>query len=151
MNTIRRYYLASSTALLIALGSPIATAQEVFYRWLDDRGNPVHSDRPPPSGTDYEVVETGSSLVRRVSGDEGAVPPETTPKVGNEFVPVDMKLERTKPNPEYCQRARENLEALETGAEIAVKNNQGEDRTLSREEVETEKAKARDAIRVHCR
>ena len=143
--------VAAMLLLALVAALPSAAAGTTHYRWTDDRGNPVHSDRPPPKGTDYEVITTGSSLVRRVSGDEGAVPPETMPRVGNEFDQIDMEAPKeVEKNPEYCERARKNLEALENANRIRVRNDQGEMRVLSDEERDAEKIKAQDAIAVHC-
>lgn len=148
---LNRQLIIVIVGIVLVFTTATARSQNVHYRWLNERGNPVHSDRPPPQGVAYEVIETGSSLVRQVSGDEGAVPPENVPRVGNEFTPVDVKPKQVLPNPEYCQRAKENLRALQSGAQISIKNNQGEERTLTTEQIEAEEAKARDTIRVHCR
>ena len=67
--------LVLATAALVLAGS-LANAGQVVYRWKDDRGNPVNSDRPPPKGVDYEVISTQSSMVRPVDSKEGAVPLE---------------------------------------------------------------------------
>ena len=118
---------------------------------MDERGNPVHSDRPPPKGTDYEVVSTGSSLIRQVDAEEGAVPAETEPRVGNEFERVDKEQAQVvEKNPEYCRRARENLATLTTTARIRVRNDQGEYRYIDEEEKEIQRQRARDSIAVHC-
>lgn len=121
------------------------------YRWLDDRGEPVYSDRPPPKGVDYEVISAGSSLKRVVSAEEGAVPPETEPRVGNEFNQVDSSAgTRSKNNPELCQRARTNLEALSSSAKVKVRNEKGEVRYLNPEEMEIERQTAQAQISVYC-
>lgn len=139
-------------ALLSVLGSLSSAAQAdtVLYRWLDDRGQPVHSDRPPPAGTDYEVISTRSSLVRPVDGGEGAVPPEVEPRVGNEFEPVSKAPPKSEKNPELCQRARDNLQTLDTRARIRVRNDQGEYHFLDEEEKEQRREEARDAITRFC-
>ncbi len=131
--------------------STTASGGNTHYRWIDERGQPVHSDRPPPAGIDYEVISTGSSLVRQVSGDEGAVPAETMPRVGNEFDQVDLaEPEEVEKNPEYCERATKNLEALENATRIRTRNDQGELRYLSEEEREAEIVKSKEAIATHC-
>lgn len=135
---------------MLGFASPAADADQVLYRWLDDRGHPVHSDRPPPAGTDYEVISTRSSLVRPVAGDEGAVPLEVEPRVGNEFEPVDKTPAKSEKNPELCQRARDNLETLDTRPRIRVRNDQGEYYFLDEEGKEERRAEARDAIARYC-
>lgn len=125
-------------------------AGAVYYRWLDERGQSVHSDRPPPKGVDYEVVSTGAaSVVRPVDGESGAVPKEITPRVGNEFEAVNKKQEIEK-NPEYCARARENLSRLDTDARIRMRNDKGEVRYLDEEERAMEREKAIASIEAYC-
>ena len=146
------------TALLVALVTPIsfdAHAADTYYRWKDSRGKMVVSDRPPTdSSVDYEVVSQRSSLVRRVSAGEGAVPPEVTPRPGNEFEQVDTRQEQMEAipkNPESCERAKANLDTLNTSARIRIRDQEtGELRFLSEDEKETQRQKARDTIRVHC-
>lgn len=144
-----------AVTLLSVLASLPASAERTYYRWLDDRGDPVHSDRPPPAGVDYEVVSTETTMIRRVPGEEGAVPAETTPRVGNEFDAVDATkehMEVIKKNPEYCKRAQENLETLNSAAKIRIRDEEnGEYRTLNAEEIEAQRTKAKDTMAVHCK
>ena len=149
----RKNYVSLSVVLAAALAtaSLCSVADNTYYRWSDDRGNPVHSDRPPPEGIDYEVVSTGSSLVRRVSAEEGAVPAETDSTPGNEFDATETAVaEAPKKNAEYCERAKANLNSLDTNARIRVRDDKGDYRYLSNEEKETERGIARDLIAVHC-
>ena len=128
-----------------------ATARaETYYRWKDERGQPVHSDRPPPKGVNYEVVSTSSTLVRPVEGDTGAVPKKVTPTVSNDFEPVETKKVTVEKNPEHCARARENLATLNSSARIRLRNDQGEYRYLDEEEKEAQRQQALDTIEVHC-
>lgn len=144
-------YLASTTLLMLLFNSNSSVADNNHYRWLDNRGEPVYSDRPPPQGIDYEVISAGSSLKRIVSAEEGAVPPETEPRMGNDFDQVDTAVaKRSKKNPELCQRAKTNLEALTTSAQVKVRNNQGEVRLLSPEEMAIEQQTAKAQISVYC-
>jgi hypothetical protein len=135
---------------ILTLSSLPTHAGETYYRWTDDRGNPVHSDRPPPKGVDYEVVSTGSSLIRPVESEEGIVPLEAKPRVGNEFEQVDTKETKIEKNPEYCQRARDNLEALSLSVRIRVRDDQGEYRYLNKEEKEAQRQQAQDMMEMHC-
>jgi len=135
---------------LLLAGSATAQAEKVLYRWTDDRGNPVHSDRPPPAGVDYEVISTRSSLVRPVEGRTGAVPPEVEPRVGNEFDPVNTAAPESEKNPELCQRARDNLQTLEDRPRIRVRNEAGEYYWLDEREKEARRVEAREAISRYC-
>ncbi len=150
MKRLTRTWLACVTFTALVTTGLYAHAEKTYYRWQDDRGNPVHSDRPPPIGTPYEVITTGSSLARQVDGDEGAVPATTEPTVRNEFTTVDTKPKEMQKNAEQCQRAQENLETLNTKVRIQIRNDQGELRPLSEEEKEIQRKQAMDVIAVHC-
>ncbi|MFK8042942.1 DUF4124 domain-containing protein [Congregibacter sp.] len=145
--------LACVCAILITVSS--ASAADTYYRWKDEQGKLVVSDRPPVSEEiEYEVVSQRSSLIRRVQPGEGAVPKEVTPRPGNEFTQVDSRQEEMEvvaKNPESCARAKANLETLNTAARIRIRDKTtGELRFISEEEKETQRQKAQDTIRVHC-
>ena len=139
-----------AAALLVALFSIPAVAENTYYRWLDDRGNPVHSDRPPPKGIDYEVVSTGTNLMRRVDAEEGAVPPEVEPRVGNEFESASTEPPKIEKNPEFCKRAKENLETLNRDIRIRMRDENGEYYYLDEEQKAEQKRSAEQAIATHC-
>ncbi len=150
MKAAKHVCLAAVAAAALVLGSASASADGTYYRWLDERGTPVNSDRPPPAGTPYDVVSTKSKLKREVGAGEGAVPATVEPSVGNEFEPVKTQAEPVKKNPEQCKRAQENLETLNTKVRIQIRNDQGELRPLSEEEKEEQRKQAMDTIKVHC-
>jgi Domain of unknown function (DUF4124) len=128
-----------------------AFAEAGHYRWIDGRGKPVYSDRPPPKGVDYEVISTSSFYKRSVDAEEGAVPAEVEPSAGNKFDQIDTKAEtRSKKNPELCARAKANAEALASSDRIQIRNEQGEVRFLSQEELAAERDTARSHISVYC-
>ena len=119
--------LCTISTLLLALAVPVlsssfANAGDVVYRWKDAQGNQVNSDRPPPKDVDYEVISTRSSMVRPVDANEGAVPAEVKPSPGNEFEPVDTSTPKIEKNPEFCQRAQDNLAALDSNVIIQMRD-----------------------------
>lgn len=152
--TAMRAALLALVAMLASGLSVTSFADDTYYRWRDDRGRMVVSDRPPTGDIDYEVVSQRSSKIRRVQAGEGAVPAEVESRPGNEFEQVDTRnetMEAIAKNPEACARAQENLKTLNTSARIRIRDDQtGEPRFLSEEEKETQREKARDIIRVHC-
>ena len=151
MRSVLQPCIGAAAALLLAVSS-LPASSETYYRWVNERGYPVHSDRPPPAGTEYEVVSTGTKLMRKVQAEEGAVPPEVEPRVGNEFDPVNTAQPKTvlKKNPEYCKRAQENLQTLENFARVRVRDDQGEFRYLSDEERKAQMEEAKAQISTHC-
>ena len=135
-------------ALIVSLDS---IADNNQYRWLNSRGVPVYSDRPPPAGVDYEVVSTTSTLKRVVSAEEGAVPLEIQPTAGNDFESVDSAEEGgDKKNAALCQKARMNLIAVEQVATLTMRNEQGEMTELSPEEREEYQQKTEEQITLYC-
>ena len=150
MKGVIRTCLAGLSLVVLVCGSLAVHAGATYCRWQDDRGNLVHSDRPPPTGTPYEVISTESSLVRHVDADEGAVPATTKPTVGNEFEQSDESKTPPKKNPEQCKIAQENLQTLSTKVRIQIRNDQGELRPLSEEEKEIQRKQAQDTIEAHC-
>ena len=153
MRTVVKFLVA---ALMIgSISASLADASGTYYRWRDDKGKLVVSDRPPTDiGVTYEVVTPSTSLVRRVESGEGAVPAETVPRPGNEFEPEDTsagELQVARKNPEICARATSNLETLNTTARIRIHDaDTGELRYLTEEEKEAQRDKARDVMRAHC-
>jgi len=143
------FALALAVTGLIFSG-PTVNAGTEYYRWKDANGNPVNSDRPPPQGIEYEVISTGSSLVRPVEPNTGAVPKTVEPTASNSFEPVDTSRLQVEKNPEYCARARENLNQLDTHARVSLRNEQGEVRILTPEEKEAERQKALNSIEAFC-
>ena len=150
MKRIIQICLCTAAAVTLTLATVPADAGSVLYKWTNEKGNTVHSDRPPPTGTPYEVISTSSNLMRRVKPDEGAVPPEIVPKPGNEFEPTEAQPRPVKKNPEQCKRARENLAVLNSKARIRIRDDQGQVRPLSEEEKEDQRQQATDAITRHC-
>ena len=150
------YTLGKNLTRALALASIFAAMDSVagntHYRWLNERGIPVHSDRPPPKGIDYEVISTGSSFKRVVSSDEGAVPLETESRAGNEFDRVNSDAaKRSKKNAELCEKARTNLDSLTNSERVKVRDSQGEERFLTAEEIEVETQTAKAQISVYCK
>lgn len=136
--------------LLVVVFSYVATAGETYYRWTDERGNMLHSDRPPPPGTAYEVVSTDSSEIRKVDAEAGAVPLEVRPTVGNEFETYPKEPKDFKKSAETCKRAKENMAALNSGEVIRMRNSQGEIRELSAEDIAYQRQRAEEVMRAHC-
>jgi hypothetical protein len=148
---------ACLVAALLGLGIAVSSeAAETYYRWKDDSGRLVVSDRPPQDpDVEYEVVSQRSTLTRRVRSGEGAVPPEVTPRPGNEFEAREAPASETEnsipKNSESCARARKNLETLNTAARIRIRDpDTGELRYLTEEDKDEQREQAMEIIRVHC-
>jgi hypothetical protein len=140
------------SAILLTVVAMSASAEKGtnYYRWINEKGNPEYSQTPPPKGVDYQVESTTSSMVRKVSADEGAVPAETAPTVSNDFEQSHKKNQQVTKNPESCRRARSNLETLDRGTQIRIRDQNGDPRILDEDEKQAHRQKALDTIAVHC-
>jgi len=146
-----RHSLNAIVLVAVAASSLASAEQTNFYRWLDSGGNPIVSDRPPPAGTDYEVVSTQSTLKRTVEAEEGAVPLEVDPTAGSESTPQDSaEAQRSKKNAELCEQARGNLEALSGTATVTIRDSQGEVKELDPQEMQIQRETTKAQIKAYC-
>jgi hypothetical protein len=124
--------------MVVAGSSVESPADANYYRWVDDSGAAVHSDRPPPEGIEYEMISTSSNLIRTVSLEDDVVP------VNSEESSQSAK------NPELCKRATTNLESLTNSDKVKVRNDEGEVRFLSPEEIIVQRQTAKAQLSVYC-
>jgi len=145
----------SSILLLLLQGQPADASPT--YRWVDNNGNPVLSDRPPETGIPYtEVgVDTGfrryPKPVATKSNEPSGQPPTGNPSAsplassnGAEANPASV----VEAHPALCERAEDNIFKLETFPRMRVRDDDGEVRFMSDEERATQLAtayKVRDA------
>ncbi len=136
------------------LAVPFSHAEKGYYKWVDSRGNPHHSDRPPPNGVSYEFVSTETGLKRRVdpSAEEEAKPEgwasAMPPEAGEEPNVAEQQAAIQK-DPALCDQARANLDTLNSKARVRIRDDNGI-RYLTEEEKEIQRSKAQDLIAVHC-
>ena len=116
----------------------IAQADTTHYRWTDKKGGTVYSDRPPPSGVDYEVVNNSTGLKRVLDGE---LEPQSVDVSSSESIKKSEAL---------CERARDNLKALQGEQTVAIRNLQGDVKELTPEERSIEIQTARAQISVYC-
>jgi Domain of unknown function (DUF4124) len=149
-----RHSLNAIVLVVISAGSLASPEQINYYRWLDGSGNPIVSDRPPPAGTDYEVVSTQSTMKRSVEAEEGAVPLAIDPTTGAEITQqesAEAEAQRIKQNAELCEKAKSNLEALSGTATVTIRNDEGEARALTPQEMEIQRTTTTSQIKVYCK
>jgi hypothetical protein len=124
--------------MVVAGSSVESPADANYYRWVDERGAAVHSDRPPPEGVDYEIISTSSNLIRTVS-------------LADDVVPVNSEeASQSTKNPELCKRATTNLETLTNSEKVKVRNDEGEVRFLTPEEIIVQRQTAKAQLSVYC-
>ena len=147
--------VTSSMLLLLLQGQPAGASPT--YRWVDDNGNPVLSDRPPETGTPYtEVgVDTGFRRYPKPVATETTKPGGQAPtgsassslaasSTGGQANPTEV----VEAQPDLCEQAEDNIFKLETFPRMRVGDDDGEVRFMSDEERATQLAtayKVRDA------
>lgn len=150
--------LAWALAWTLASLSTGARAEQTYYRWIDERGNLVMSDRPPErSDIAYETVAMQGSLRRpsarpapspaAANGSPGTASASRQGEDTKDPAPQVAAVER---DPELCAQARENLEVLAMKPRIRIYNEQGELEYLTPEQIEEEKQRTRLTIESHC-
>ena len=127
-------------------------AEPGYYKWLDARGNPQHSDRPPPAGVEYEFISTETGLRRRVTAEESGSGDASTPSMPAVARPTPTAADQQaviKKDPSLCDKAKANLDTLNSNARVRIRDDNGI-RYLSEDEKQTQRQKAQDLIDVHC-
>ncbi len=120
--------------------APQIQADDTYYRWLDEKGETIVSDRPPAPGVDYEIVSTRSSFSKAVSGrSTGEEEPEET-----------EESEESQANAQWCKIARENLETLKSSKRVTMRDDNGELTLLSKEERAEQISVTQGQVDVHC-
>lgn len=128
-----------------------AVAEKGYYKWLDAKGNPQHSDRPPPAGVEYEFISTETRMTRRVSAEESRAIGTTNPNTAAQGSPSSSKpvAVAVEKDQALCDQARANLDTLNSTALVRIRDKEGI-RYLTEEEKEDQRNRARDMISVHC-
>ena len=85
-----------------------------------------------------------------MESDKGAVPKKVTPTAGNDFEPVESRKSTIEKNPQYCQRARDNIWALDHHARIRVRNDAGELAFIDEEQKQVQRQQSIEAIEAYC-
>lgn len=143
------FLLTTTTALALA-------AKDGYYRWKDDQGE-IHFTQQPPLGRNYEFVESRSGASFNSPGSPAQPAEENTSADGASSVdqeatarPEKMEILPAK-NPAVCAQARSNLQSLQNNAaRIRMTDADGNTRFLTAEEKEQQRARAQEAIRIHC-
>ena len=130
--------VASSILLLLVQGQP-ANASPT-YRWVDDNGNPVLRDRPPPTGTPCTEIEIKTGLKRYANSTTGAPEPpsattELTKQQSTALAVADVS-ESVLPSAcqSECAALDADIERLTNYPRIIVRDEVGEEHLLSPEE-----------------
>lgn len=156
-------------ALALALGSGAVLAQSI-WKWRDKEGRVQISDRPPPNEVpDKDILQRPSSARAPVAAAAAsdAASDVPTPRVDTALEARKTKaqaeqaaaekarkdIETAKRNQaklEICQRARNQMQGLESGLRVSRINDQGQREFLDDAARAAEVARTRETINANC-
>lgn len=148
------------TGIAITLGVvssifPAVSDAGTLYRWNDAKGRPVISDRQPPVGTPYTVLNDGRFGVIKKA-------PTTTPnEPTQQAVSENQRAKKSvagsndekvvvEKHPELCAQAKENIFKLETFPRMRVEDDDGTVRFMSDAERAAQLKTAREVAKANC-
>jgi hypothetical protein len=147
--------VTSSILLLLLQGQPAGASPT--YRWVDDNGNPVLSDRPPPTGTPYTEIEIKTGLKRYAKSTTAAPAPpsvttELTAQQSTAFAVTEVN-ESVLPSASQgeCAALDTDIKRLTNYPRIIVRDEVGEEHLLSPEERATRLEEALAFAETFCR
>ncbi len=159
MQQVTRAHAIAGLTVVLACASLTASAATNHYRWIDERGDTVMSDRPPAAGIEYEVISVGSNLVQPVDDEEAedaeqAEPAseQSNPTTGASSEPtyVKTKIKEPEKDPALCEQAKQNLDILKTSPRIRMRREDGEVAYMSDEDKAEQSKRAENIIAIHC-
>ena len=151
-------FLSLSLSLFLSLFLAATSIADTTYRWTDDNGNPVLSDRPPAAGTPFTEIGAKTGL-RRFSrtihispthDNHAPVLPASATTMANAPANTAEDARVTHGNPDLCEQARENIFKFETFARMRMRDETGEVRFISNEERAKELAHAYRVRDTYC-
>ena len=128
---------------LIAITFPAAAD---IYKWVDEKGGVHYSDRPPPPGGKIEEHVKGSTSAQPRRDAEPAQAPNSEAEEEMAFrkrqaerdraeAEQQMRLEEAETKRRNCERARNNLAALQAHSRVTKFGPNGEIIYLTDEEI----------------
>ena len=150
------FNIVTSSILLLLLQGQAADASTT-YRWVDDNGNPVLSDRPPPTGTPYTEIEIKTGVKQYAESTTAAPePPSVTTELTtqqNTALTVADVNESVLPSASQreCAALDADIERLTNYPRIIVRDEVGEEHLLSPEERATRLEEALAFAETLCR
>lgn len=139
--------MAAPRLLFIAACVALALSQTVSanttYRWVDQNGNPVLSDRPPEAGIPYTEIGVDSGFKRypKPTGinepdvnESGAAGASSTDSSSASAASSPARIEIVLPQPDLCDQAQDNIFKLETFPRMRVQDENGDVKFMTDEE-----------------
>jgi Domain of unknown function (DUF4124) len=168
-NTASTFARVGLLALIVALGSGSVLAQSI-WKWRDKDGRVQVSDRPPPMDVaDKDILQrphgarapalaasdAAPAAASAASGVDSSLEAKRNKTLADQAAAEKArqaadKLKRDQAKAETCQRARNQLAALESGQRIGRMNDKGEREVLDDAGRDAEIARTRQIADTNC-
>jgi hypothetical protein len=142
----------TTLALLLLTTVGLSIAQAQTYQWKDSNGRTIISDAPPPGNVRQSKTVSGGPVSEQgKSVAEREMEFKKRQQEAKEKADKDSKSNAAKADQqENCQRARQQLAALESGQRIANTDANGERRFMEDDERQKEIQRTRKIISEKC-
>lgn len=146
----------SRTAFLVLALSLALPAGAQIYQWKDETGKTVISDKPPVGHVRQQRQVSAGTQTTKAAATSSPADRELEfrkrQKDAQESSEKARKAEtESAEKRESCDNARRQLQMLESGERIAMRDDKGERYFLEDQQREQETAKARSFIDAHCK
>lgn len=143
MNRIARVTLLGALAAF-----PVAASAQV-YKWIDDDGRTIVSDTPPPGKTKAQQIRKGTATPDAQDPSATAAGDKPKAEKSEKAAAEGSKkiLIPAPPDKATCNHARQNLQALESGAQLNTKGPGGERVLMDDSARAQELARVRETLR----
>lgn len=141
------------TAITLLCLIPLQGASAAAYKWVDDKGE-THYSQTPPTATRVEVIKTPSSPSTSAAPPIEKSTPAPEPEsgaTGNADSNTAAKAEDAAIRAKNCTIARSNLDALDSAAEVTIKDANGLLHSLTPEERKSRRDEAEKHIKEFCK
>lgn len=141
MSRFNKGQLLAALALAAALASTPALAAKV-YSWVDAQGKTHFGDKPPKDAQarQVKVSDTTSSdaddELKRLEERRAAAAAERAREKGDEKAPDVGSADDRERMQKLCEQHRKNLDALKSGKRVQTKDEKGNPRYLTDQEMQ---------------
>lgn len=141
-------------ATLLVAAPTLLAGPQGYYRWKDDKGQ-FQATQQPPADRPSEFVRTSTGTASQTSADDK---PAGTASGGTDNAPA-ANGPTAKPaslqalpdkDPEKCKQAQDTQQVLNSHARIREKDDKGDYRYLTTEEITDQKKLAEESIGIYC-
>lgn len=148
---------SATFVIVLVFASSLATSHAAkIYHWVDDKGQPHFSEKPPRERTSKElnVRASGKGSASNVVDPSSSKKAKTSSAISTEKTRVETKSLVSEHSAEdkakYCQQSHKLLQQMKANTQRRFKQPDGSYRKLEQAEVEEYRAQAQTGIENYC-